>query len=399
MVKVVARDSAGAELASTRVVLPVSDEMSCQSCHARQRRRRAPRAPGGSTIPIPKRIGKEHPAPARREVPGCDRHCRDAIQLHRWRPARHREWGNRCCAPHAISPTPWRHPPSRESNRSPKPVHSQHATVKDPASGLALNDLSNRDSCYMCHPGSQTKCLRGAMGDARNPDGSNAMDCQSCHGNMAMVGAVGRQGWLDQPNCQSCHDKDAVTGSFVRHLSVFDASGARDRCATSASRPTPTSRWRASRCIASARVTAICSARPAMARHMPSIRVRMPTTTCRVSNCRATPVPSRNVPCATAAFPTPATVARMGFTPSARPGWGATATQPNRARERLQVLPRERLSRQCPVAHQHGPQLQGGRQDPQLRGRRQGRLLRLPQRTPWRRLRQVRPLGGSLTTA
>ena len=347
------------------------------------------RAPGGSTIPIPKRIGKEHPAPARREVPGCDRHCRDAIQLHRWRPARHREWGQPvlCAACHQSNALAT--PAKPGIKPLTEALHSQHATVKDPASGLALNDLSNRDSCYMCHPGSQTKCLRGAMRRQeprrQQRHGLPELPRQHGHGRGRGPPGLARPAKLPELPRQGRRHRQLRAPPRCSTPAV-----PRDRCATSASRPTPTSRWRASRCIASARVTAICSARPAMARHMPSIRVRMPTTTCRVSNCRATPVPSRNVPCATAAFPTPATVARMGFTPSARPGW-APRRRSRIARERLQVLPRERLSRQCPVAHQHGPQLQGGRQDPQLRGRRQGRLLRLPQRTPWRRLRQVRP--------
>ena len=35
-------------------------------------------------------------------------------------------------------------------------------------------------SCYQCHPGATTQCLRGAM--------TTTVDCQNCHGNMAAVG-------------------------------------------------------------------------------------------------------------------------------------------------------------------------------------------------------------------
>lgn len=227
MVKVVARDSAGAELASTRVVLPVSDEMSCQSCHASGSADDARPSAGWIDDPDPEKDWKKNILRLH------DEKFPDAIAT----AAMQSSYTGGGLLATANGGQPVLCAACHQSNALATPakpgikplteaLHSQHATVKDPASGLALNDLSNRDSCYMCHPGSQTKCLRGAMGDARNPDGSNAMDCQSCHGNMAMVGAVGRQGWLDQPNCQSCHDKDAVTGSFVRHLSVFDASGA-----------------------------------------------------------------------------------------------------------------------------------------------------------------------------
>ena len=43
------------------------------------------------------------------------------------------------------------------------------------------------------------------MGDATNPDGTAAMGCQSCHGNMTNVGDPTRVGWLEEPTCQACH--------------------------------------------------------------------------------------------------------------------------------------------------------------------------------------------------
>jgi hypothetical protein len=84
-------------------------------------------------------------------------------------------------------------------------IHSRHANVIDPSNGLTLNSNANRNACYTCHPGSQTACLRGAMGDAKNADGSAQMQCQSCHGNMSAVGSLNREGWLEEPNCQACH--------------------------------------------------------------------------------------------------------------------------------------------------------------------------------------------------
>ncbi|PIX02588.1 MAG: hypothetical protein COZ79_00860, partial [Hydrogenophilales bacterium CG_4_8_14_3_um_filter_62_83] len=98
-------------------------------------------------------------------------------------------------------------------------LHSRHASVTDPVSGLALDSSSNRDACYLCHPGSKTKCLRGVMGNALAADGSMAIQCQSCHGGMSNVGKAGRAGWLDEPNCQSCHHDGR------RELSAVDASG------------------------------------------------------------------------------------------------------------------------------------------------------------------------------
>ena len=57
--------------------------------------------------------------------------------------------------------------------------------------------------CYVCHPGQQTKCLRGEMAQ-------RGFTCTSegCHGSMADVAdsqAGGRQAWLEEPTCKGCH--------------------------------------------------------------------------------------------------------------------------------------------------------------------------------------------------
>jgi hypothetical protein len=102
-------------------------------------------------------------------------------------------------------------------------MHSKHATVINPTNGLQLDNIASRNSCYMCYPGSETRCLRGAMGSAVNPaDGSLVMQCQSCNGNMAAVGASTRTGWLQEPNCQACHSGDALANEGqIRFTSVF----------------------------------------------------------------------------------------------------------------------------------------------------------------------------------
>jgi len=105
-------------------------------------------------------------------------------------------------------------------------VHSKHATVIDPTNGLTLDASANRSACYRCHPGSETRCLRGAMGSAVAADGTMAMQCQSCHGSMTAVGAATRTGWLDEPNCQGCHSGTATSNSGqIRFNSVFDSPG------------------------------------------------------------------------------------------------------------------------------------------------------------------------------
>ncbi len=56
-------------------------------------------------------------------------------------------------------------------------------------------------TCYNCHPGPKTQCLRGQMYRA-------GKTCDDCHGDMANVAQTienGRQPWLQEPQCGTCH--------------------------------------------------------------------------------------------------------------------------------------------------------------------------------------------------
>lgn len=61
------------------------------------------------------------------------------------------------------------------------------------------------NTCYKCHPGPNTQCLRDVM---RNSP--SQMVCQDCHGTMSGVASTinaGRRPWLDEPSCgaTACH--------------------------------------------------------------------------------------------------------------------------------------------------------------------------------------------------
>jgi hypothetical protein len=61
------------------------------------------------------------------------------------------------------------------------------------------------NDCYLCHPGPNTKCLRGVMSNEHN------MSCTDCHGGMKQVAESiheGRRPWIDEPKCGSCHGSD-----------------------------------------------------------------------------------------------------------------------------------------------------------------------------------------------
>jgi len=127
-------------------------------------------------------------------------------------------------------------------------MHSHHATVTDqngvplfPDMPPALSGGVKRDpvltqtvleeTCYRCHPGKNTQCMRGAMANG-------GLVCQDCHGNMAQVGddfsrgvspatpgafelaadfytnpATPRVPWANEPGCGACH-----TGSATNNL-------------------------------------------------------------------------------------------------------------------------------------------------------------------------------------
>lgn len=105
-------------------------------------------------------------------------------------------------------------------------IHGQHATVLDPLTGAALNNSTDRSGCYYCHPGATSHGLRGPMGDAVSTNGTYAIHCQRCHGNLSFLAATNRTGWIDLPDCQSCHSGTATSNNGqIRYTSAFASNG------------------------------------------------------------------------------------------------------------------------------------------------------------------------------
>ncbi|MEN8176998.1 MAG: cytochrome C [Pseudomonadota bacterium] len=105
-------------------------------------------------------------------------------------------------------------------------MHGHHGELTDPATGDLLfpTDGTLEETCYQCHPGKTTKCLRGAMGNA-------GIVCQDCHGGMLAVGNETREPWLDEPRCESCHTGDAVNnlaGDMDTVVNALDVDGNTD---------------------------------------------------------------------------------------------------------------------------------------------------------------------------
>ncbi len=273
LMRVAARDKAsGTELASVDVVLPVSSEADCQNCHA------DPDDWGnglGSTF-----ASVSFPVARAADAPGPERLLNAAkINILRLHDAKHGKdytdaSGNPAVCDAAADPNdpdclanqtpvqcarchyspaldlaqvgpvdePAAGPHGRQQTRHismSRAMHYTHAQFRqadgspvfplmpppdDPrrTGTPKVNDFELgvlQDTCYQCHPGKRTQCLRGAMF-------KGGVVCQDCHGNMAQVGddfsanlpntpfpagadLTRRVPWASEPKCQSCHTGDA----------------------------------------------------------------------------------------------------------------------------------------------------------------------------------------------
>lgn len=107
-------------------------------------------------------------------------------------------------------------------NDMPGPTSPErfNAALGKPQVNAFVTDKLNQ-TCYQCHPGQVTKCLRGRMF-------RGGLICQDCHGSMLQVGddfsetfsrntpysaadpVAKRVPWADVPRCQSCHTGDVL---------------------------------------------------------------------------------------------------------------------------------------------------------------------------------------------
>lgn len=111
--------------------------------------------------------------------------------------------------------------PTMPGPKDPRRLKDQAIT---PINGFEKATLEA--TCYKCHPGKRTECLRGTMAGA-------GIVCQDCHGDMAQVGDdfsrakpggsfvlradyytnpnTPRVPWANEPSCGSCHTGDATS--------------------------------------------------------------------------------------------------------------------------------------------------------------------------------------------
>ena len=229
-VKVVAKDLSGNILATATTVLPVSDEMTCKGCHA-----------STTATNNPAQIAAKPLAGWVNDLNPDKDWKRNILRLHDekelsttlFKSALIQQGFNTkgllatadsgkpilCAGCHASNAYFDKRnkvtvmPGLAGIKPFTQALHIKHAGVGDPSSTTkpqaTLDMESNRAACYNCHPGSVTKCLRGAMSTAQDTAGNPSISCQSCHGNLSAVGSTARNGWFNEPTCESCHNSAA----------------------------------------------------------------------------------------------------------------------------------------------------------------------------------------------
>ncbi|MBU6398913.1 MAG: PKD domain-containing protein [Verrucomicrobia bacterium] len=233
LMRLIAWNAAGQALATNDIVLPVSDEMDCRACHASGSAAAAQPAAGWVWDGLPERdfrlnILRLHDERQFALQPGLYTAALAARGFNAQGLYRNVTADAKpvlcalCHASEALGLGSYSNTPPLTAS-----IHGFHAHVADPQLGLPLESVANRAACYRCHPGSTTRCLRGAMGTAVTADGTLAIQCQDCHGTMSRVGSTNRVGWFMEPTCQSCHTGSAATNrGQLRFTSVFsDTNG------------------------------------------------------------------------------------------------------------------------------------------------------------------------------
>ena len=216
LVKIVAKDSSGNTVATATVVLAVSDEMSCNRCHSANTNSAAMPSGGWITqytpaqnikLNILKKHDDTHPIPAA-VLSAVQAKGYTGYQASLYQTALNGGALNNpvlcasCHASNALNAAGLSTGVTNSAGTQMVPsltasMHSKHASVSLPGVTTTLDNATDPSgSCYQCHPGTITKCQRGAM---------NNVACFNCHGNLSRVGQSTRAGWLDEPNCQMCH--------------------------------------------------------------------------------------------------------------------------------------------------------------------------------------------------
>ncbi len=181
------KDNSGNLLKTTKVVLPVSDELNCAKCHM-QGMDGTVNLPNGGVESIDTNILAVHDF-----YHGANGQTTIGPNLMDSRPV----LCAKCHPDNALGAA------GDGTTRSlSQDMHGWHAQFPDAG-------------CYDCHPGQSTQCFRTGI-DGMGYSGDTP-SCQTglCHGGKQGVAdsiAQGRQPWLQEPTCEQCHGINKMTG-------------------------------------------------------------------------------------------------------------------------------------------------------------------------------------------
>jgi hypothetical protein len=216
MAKLVAKDSKGNVLATASIVLSVSDEMSCNTCHKSGTDPAAQPASGWVNNSDPAKdtklnILKKHDD--RWNISGYLSQLKANGYTYQSTLYQTAVGGTPvlCAACHSDNALGL--PGLAGIGAEASDMHTLHGPQILQSNGQTLDQNSKVDdnkSCYLCHPGPVTQCKRGAMNKAL---------CSSCHGTLTYAGNPARNPWLIEPSCQLCHQNSQ------RYTTAFDSGG------------------------------------------------------------------------------------------------------------------------------------------------------------------------------
>ena len=188
-----AKGSAPQKTQTTKVVLPVSDEINCGQCHMQG-------MDGTVNLPVDAASG----------LTGTTDIDKNILMVHDYY---HGTAGKASHGPNLMSMQPVLCASCHSSNALGTPGTPGVKSVSLAMHGWHNGtDRAGDATCYSCHPGQMTQCLRtgiagmGYLGDTPS--------CQTgmCHGGISAMGNPARRPWVDEPNCAQCHGNNYETG-------------------------------------------------------------------------------------------------------------------------------------------------------------------------------------------
>lgn len=216
MAKLVAKDATGKVLATASIVLSVSDEITCTTCHGSNTDPAAKPATGWVNNPDPAKDAKLNILKKHDDRWPISQYL-SQLQAngYTYQSSLYQTAISGtpilCAACHSDNALSLAGLPGIGSEASD--MHTLHGPQILLSTNQTLDQnsaSSDLNSCYLCHPGPKTQCKRGAM---------STQLCSSCHGNVTYVGTASRQPWLIEPACQMCHN------TSQRYTTTFDSTG------------------------------------------------------------------------------------------------------------------------------------------------------------------------------